>query len=441
MKLLYIGTEPLAGALADALSRSRGAHEVTTATNKDQFLTQRQPGAVDILLFDYCAPAKDLPLSQVLIYARAFKMPVVVLGSVSQDLPVDDLHSAGISGYLFREHLSQLPFVLGSMAETNQLEQEAQELYQALERTGQHYQTLLKCMHEFVFLFNEQGELMYLSPSAHQLAGISDVDGHPLFELIHEDDRRQFFFLFKKVLKKPDTRVDVLMRIRHKSGHYIWIEGGVTNLIKDPAIEAFVLSCRDVTDRTNMEKELLSINRLYASIRQFQRNILEATEERKLFKELCHTATEFGNFKIAFIHLLDPTNGRLRLNQSSGVAEPDVEPSMVLGNLENGPFETVLRTGECLICNDVQGELSAEYWKYVAQQKRFQSFIILPLSRHGQIIGVFVLASAEVGAFHAKAAQLLTEASDDISMKLDHLRKAALQNLQPQRMNQPQNWA
>lgn len=424
MKLLFIGTEHLEPAIADALSRTRGRHEVLVARCRPDFQQQLQPGMVDIILFDYCAPPSDLSLSQVLIYARAFKVSVVALSSVSVSTPVDDLQSAGIAGYLFREHLGQLPFVMGVVADRVQSERDMQELYQALDRTGNYYQKLLTCIHDFVFLFNEKGDLVYLSPAAHQLTGYSDVEDQQLFDFIHEDDRKQFFYLFKKVLKKPDTRVDVHLRIRHKSGHHIWIEGGITNLVKVEAIEAFVLSCRDVTDRTEMEQELLSINRLYASVRQFNRVILAATEERKLFKELCYTATEFGNFKMAYVSMRD-TGGKLRLQQSSGVAEPDVEPSMVLEGLEQAPYESVFQTGQCFVCNDVERELSAEYWKYVARQKGFESLIILPLSKQGRLAGAMVLAAAEKDAFHAKAIELLEEAADDISLKLESLKKNA----------------
>ncbi len=441
MKLLYIGTEKLQDTLTDVLSRTRARHDLAVARSKEQFLALLQPGAVDILLFDYCAPPSDLPLSQTLIYARAFKAPVLTLSSVAVDTPVDDLQSAGISGYLFREHLSQLPFLIGDKTESIQLEKDMQEVYQALERTGNYYQTLLKCMHDFVFLFDEKGELVYLSPSAHQLTGFSDVDGHKLFEYIHEDDRRQFFYLFKKVLKKPDTRVEVHLRIRHKSGHYIWIEGGVTNLVQNEAIEAYVLSCRDVSDRTEMEQELLSINRLYACIRQFNRAILSAGDERKLFSNLCYTATEFGNFRMAYISMFEGSNNRLRLMQSSGVAEQDVDPQMVLSNLELSPYNQVLQTGQSFVCNDIQEEMPGEYWQYVAQQKGFSSLIMVPLSRQGRIAGVFVLAATDKQAFHAKAIELLEEAADDISLKIQTLHVSSGLHSNGLKQPQQQHWA
>src|ERR1043165_546101 len=271
MKLLYIGTDTLHQNISDTFSQAPGAYEVLSAASKDEFIRTLELGIVGVILYDYCASPADLPLSQVLIYARTYKNPVVAITSVAGDAPIDDLLSAGISGYTFREHIGQLPFVIGSLAENVQLEKESQELYHAVERTGHYYQTLLTNINDFIFLFNEKGDLVYLSPSAHQLTGFSEVAGRQLFEYVHPDDRRQFFFQFKKVLKRPDTRVEGHFRIRHKAGDYVWIEGSITNLVKNEAIEAFVLSCRDVTERTEMEQSLLRLNRLYDCIRQINR--------------------------------------------------------------------------------------------------------------------------------------------------------------------------
>jgi PAS domain S-box-containing protein len=430
MRVLYIGTASLEQSISDALSRVRGEHEVLTAATKEDLIRILELGNAYILLFDCDSCPVNLTLAQTLIYSRAFKTPVFALTSMSTDIPVDDLQTAGISGYLFREHIGQLPFVIGSIAENTQLEREMHEVYQALERTGDYYQTLLKNINDFVFLFDEKGDLVYLSPSADELTGFSRVEGQLLFEYIHPDDRRQFFYQFKKVLKKPDARVEVHFRIRHKSGHHIWIEGSVANLVKNEAIEAFMLSCRDVTERTEMEHALIRLNRLYASIRQINRAILSVEDERSLFKDLCYIATEFGNFRMAYISMTDPLTGKLKLVQSSGVAEPDVEPSMVVNNLEYAPLESVLQTGQCFVCNNVEEDMYGEYWKYVARQKGFRSFILLPVCRLGRVSGVFMLAAAGTDFFNAKEIELLEETADDISFKLDALKKEQMHMVQ-----------
>ena len=426
MRLLYIGTGGLQEELPGAFSHTRGDYDVVNASTKDAFTSLLEQKESGVILYDYCASPESLPLSQALIYARVYKMPVIVLTSTNVETPVDDLLSAGISGYAFREHLSQLPFVISSMADAAQLERETQEIYQALERTGHYYQTLLKNINDFVFLFNDNGDLVYLSPSAHQLTGFSSLEDQQLFEYIHPDDRRQFFVQFKKILKKPEARVDVHFRIRHKAGHYIWIEGGVTNLVKNDAIEAFVLSCRDDTQRTEMEQTLMRLNQLNTSIRQVNRAILSVDNERALFKEICGIATQHGHFKMAYISVMDNTTGKLRLIQSSGVAERDVEPSMVVSSLESAPFNYVLQTGQSYVCNNVQNEMDGEYWKYVARQKGFRSFIILPITRRGKVAGVFVLAATQPDFFFRQETELLEETASDISFKVDILRKDRL---------------
>jgi PAS domain S-box-containing protein len=442
MKLLYVGNGTLQQSIADVLNCTRGDHEVFSANSKESLASALERHKVDVLLFDD-GFSGNCSLAQAMVYARAFKLQAIVLTSVSADTAVEALLVAGVHGYIFREHIGQLPFIISGMAENVQLEKETQELHQALERTTDHYQTLLKHIDDFVFLFDEKGDLVYLSPSAHQLTGFTNLEEKKLFEYIYPEDRKKFFYIFKKILKKPDARIDAHFRIQHKAGHYIWIEGCITNLVKNDAIGAFVLSCRDVTGRTEMERALIRINRLYASIGQINRAILSVQDEQALLKELCYIATEFGNFKAAFVSVLDIATGRLKLIQSSGLAEPDVEPSMVVKDLERAPFDSVLQTGKSFVCNDVQNDLHGEYWKYVAQQKGFSSFIVLPISRAGRIIGVFVLAASAIDSFSHKEIELLEETADDISFKIDILKKDKARVTQQAKAvsQQVTNWA
>lgn len=423
MKLLYIGSGDLQQSIAEALTQTSGGHEVLLAGSKEELIKTLEGGMVDVLLFD-CKHPVNLSLQQTVLYARAFKAPVIAITSIALEASLSALRSEGINGFVFQEHIGQLHFVIGNVVGKSQLEKEKLLLQVNADHKEVYYQTLLKNIGDFVFLFDEKGDLAYLSPSANQLTGFSDLGDKQLFEFIHPDDRKKFFYLFKKVLKKPDARVDAHFRILHKAGHYIWIDGSITNLVKNEAIGAFVLSCRDVTERTEMEQSLLSINRLYACIRQINRAILSVGHEQALFKEICYIATQFGNYKMAFISMLDSATGKLKLMQSSGVAEEDVEPSMVVKELENMPFEAVLQTGQCFVCNDVQDDLpNAEYWNYVARQKGFGSFIVLPLSKMDRIVGVFVLAASGTDTFSIKEIELLEETVDDISLKLDVLKK------------------
>jgi hypothetical protein len=50
-----------------------------------------------------------------------------------------------------------------------------------------------------------------------------------------------------KILNCPGLPVPVLFRIKHKKGHYIWLEGILNNMLHDMNLQAVVVNLRDVT--------------------------------------------------------------------------------------------------------------------------------------------------------------------------------------------------
>jgi PAS domain S-box-containing protein len=58
------------------------------------------------------------------------------------------------------------------------------------------------------------------------------------------------------VLKKSNSTYNFKVRIRHKAGHRLWIEGTVTNMLFNKSIGAVVISFRDITERIKVEEKL-----------------------------------------------------------------------------------------------------------------------------------------------------------------------------------------
>jgi PAS domain S-box-containing protein len=362
-----------------------------------------------------------LPLSLVLTHTQEFGLPVILITSIAADHAAMDLSRKDISGYVFRENMGQLEFLLRTITEKIQAAKEKQELMQRLQKSERYHQTLLSNINDFIFLFNESGDLVYQSPSADQLSGFSGLEGKQVVEYIFSEDRKKFLLLFKQVLRKPGARVKGQFRILHKAGHYIWIEGSIANLVMNEAIGAFVLCCRDITGRKQAETDLIQINRLYEVISHINQMIVAVQDEETLFKESCDIATRYGSFKMAYIGLLDEAE-TLWLIHSSGLKSDDEEPFKEIRNEENSALDIVLRTGELFVCNDVQRDLDSPYWREVCADQGFGSFIALPIRKMGKIEVVFVLA-AEVDFFSDKEIALLEEAAGDISFKLDVLEK------------------
>jgi PAS domain S-box-containing protein len=104
------------------------------------------------------------------------------------------------------------------------------------------------------------GELTYLSPSVRAVMGFApeDLIGEDSLEQVHPEDRGDFAQAHLDMIsgrRAPGT--PICYRVRHKDGHWIWIEGN-PSLVRDEAgapVE-FVDVSRDVTERVELETRL-----------------------------------------------------------------------------------------------------------------------------------------------------------------------------------------
>ncbi len=120
------------------------------------------------------------------------------------------------------------------------------------------FRAFIKNATESFTLLDTQGNVMLDSPA---IAGMFGYDlgewiGKKGFETIHPDDLQKVLDLFQHLTNAPGTRVDGKLRVRHKNGSWIWVEGIATNLLAEPAVNAIVLNYRDITDRTAAEEAL-----------------------------------------------------------------------------------------------------------------------------------------------------------------------------------------
>ena len=79
----------------------------------------------------------------------------------------------------------------------------------------------------------------------------------------------------------------------------------------------------------------------------------------------------------------------------------------------------VLRTGQRVICDDIQKTPPASVWPSHAHAQGFHAMAFLPLRRGGRTVATLMIASGEPGIFDASMVHLLDELTADISGALD----------------------
>jgi len=135
---------------------------------------------------------------------------------------------------------------------------------QKLRESEEKYRLITESANDLVCVINDKLELEYINEDAQKrITGYSykDTINQSVIKLIHPDDHDKFILQFRKVLETGEGIVEG--RIKHKDGHYVWMEAN-GKLIKDKDKKPKILIIvRDITDRIIVEQKLKKSEELY----------------------------------------------------------------------------------------------------------------------------------------------------------------------------------
>jgi PAS domain S-box-containing protein len=363
-----------------------------------------------------------------ILHKTGIKVPfILITGTVSEEFAVDVI-KRGADDYILKDRLERLPSSINNVLEKFRLEKERQAFFDELVKNEKRYRALIENISDAIVLINEHAEFIYFSPSLKRLTGfaLEDTQYKKVFEYVHTDDIQFCLDLFKGAGVQPGTSVSGQFRILHKDGHYIDVEGTVKNLLQDENVQAFVVNCRDITERKLAEEKLNHANWLYAFISQINQVIVHSHDADTVFKKACSIAVEFGKFKAAWIGIFDTQNIKINLINQAGLLAEDAPRFTDVPLKENGPQHNILRTGNSYICNDVQNDVELTDWKQFALLRGYGSCMILPIKKSGLTVATFNLYAHEVNFFRSAEIALLEEVTKDISFSLDIFEKGKL---------------
>ncbi|MEK7780055.1 MAG: transporter substrate-binding domain-containing protein [Verrucomicrobiota bacterium] len=184
-----------------------------------------------------------------------------------------------------------------------------------------------------------------------------------------------------------------------------------------------VWSFRDVTERKVAEARIQYLNRIYAVLSDINQNIVREKNPLAMLAAACQIAVEKGQFRMAWIGLVDESSGRIKVVAHAG-AKSDV--LHILQALLEDKSQTcgcsftlhALQTGGHGVCNDIARDPQAVVWRSAALEQGYHAMASLPLKAETKVIGTFNLYAGEVGFFDAEELRLLDELAMDISFAL-----------------------
>lgn len=148
------------------------------------------------------------------------------------------------------------------------IEDKLMALNRQLSASEKRFRALIENSYDIVSISDSSFNLVYRSPSAERITGWSNNDPQIIdgISMVHPDDVPAMKQVLHNVIQNPAVPYHVEFRTRHKDGHYIFLEGVITNMLDVDAIKGVVSNFKNVTKTKEAEYKLKESEHIYRTI-------------------------------------------------------------------------------------------------------------------------------------------------------------------------------
>lgn len=134
------------------------------------------------------------------------------------------------------------------------------EAQQSIIESEARYRLLAENMTDVVAKADLRGIRTFITPACYNLFGytVEELLGRSPMEMIHPEDRIASHKVVLDAVASGKSTFTLTQRIRHKAGHYLWVEG-TGSIVRDPVTgepQEVIVSSRDITKRKRAEDAL-----------------------------------------------------------------------------------------------------------------------------------------------------------------------------------------
>ena len=125
------------------------------------------------------------------------------------------------------------------------------------------YKLVLDNTNDLIAILNHNFEQEFINEKAYlNVLGYSveDIIGKRPRDFTHPDDISRVSKAIKEGLLNGEIKED--FRIKHKKGHYIWVETKGKYLMENNKMNGVIFISRDITERKEAERKLIELNKL-----------------------------------------------------------------------------------------------------------------------------------------------------------------------------------
>ncbi len=133
---------------------------------------------------------------------------------------------------------------------------------ETLRRSEERFRMMIEHSSDIITMIDASGMVMYGSPSLERVLGYKpeELIGKSIFDYVYPEDRLFVVEMFQKTLQNQVLNQRVEFRFRVSSGSWRYLEAIGSTVFDDKKGFIAIVNSRDVTDRVQLEQELLSMS-------------------------------------------------------------------------------------------------------------------------------------------------------------------------------------
>ncbi|MFI0491286.1 PAS domain-containing protein, partial [Flavobacterium sp.] len=148
-----------------------------------------------------------------------------------------------------------------------ELEGQKKKLQDAIKTKEEQFQLFIDNSKEILYELNLEGVFTYVSKNLITFLGreADEITGKNIALFIHPEDLEMCMNHLKNVVKNGESKNELIYRILHKEGHYVWHSSNL-KFIENEGRPLFIGNCRDVTEQINIHQEIIRQKELFEKI-------------------------------------------------------------------------------------------------------------------------------------------------------------------------------
>lgn len=245
-------------------------------------------------------------------------------------------------------------------------------------------------------------------------------------KIVHPDhrDRMKEYFIHEVLAKHIPFDAEYKIS-RINDGQVRWVHGlGELEFDENKNPVRMIGTIKDITDRKHDENRIKKINRIYAVLSDINKSIVRIRNPHQLLETVCKIAVDKGQFKIAWIGIVDRSLHKIKLAASA--SKPGLKKYFTEFKdlLEDEFYSYYPVKGTLWNKQYITGILDPQIEKLASHRKRAyefgcRSFASFPLYVSDRLQGSINLYAGEEDFFDEEEVKLLDELSMDISFALE----------------------